>query len=466
MKPNIFREYDIRGIVGSEFIIDQSYQLGQAIGTFWQQKHPESTRAIVGMDGRTHSAPIKELIVQGLVDMGFDVIDVGVCPTPAVYFAVNQLHIPTAMIITASHNPKEYNGIKPWGCWGAQIQAIRKLYEETTSPKMAARKGSINYYNIIDEYVDYLAQHFKHLHNAPIKAIIDCGNGSAGTVMPALLKKMGWDQVQLLFAQVDGTFPNHEADPTVPENMTHVAQALAQDPTLEIGLGLDGDCDRMNPMTRGGYLVPGDKMLALFAKKVLTQHPGAAVVCDIKSSAGLLDALTSWGGKACIAPSGHAYIKKAMAEHEGILGGELSCHFFFRDRYFGYDDGIYAILRTIELLQESRQSLDQLLTQVPHKVSSPEFRIPCKDDTQKFLIVNHLVQILSARPHKEIITIDGIRAHMDYGWGLIRASNTQPVLCLRFESDTDEGLRQIKQDFLTPLITYFNEQYLRDVIGL
>lgn len=465
MKASIFREYDIRGIVGDELPIEKTYDLARAIATYMVQKHPESFRFIVGRDGRTHSPLIHQNVVAALCDMGFDVIDIGVCPTPAVYFAVQRLHIPTAFAITASHNPKEYNGIKMWNIWGHQIQAIRKIYEEKSfRPADAGKVGVVHSYNIIDDYIDYLANHFQHLQNLDINAIFDCGNGSGGTVMPALIKKMNWKNVKLLFAEVDGLFPNHEADPTVPENMRDVAQALRDNPQLEIGLGLDGDCDRMNPMTKEGELVSGDKMLALFAQKILLKHPHATIVCDIKSSSGLLDALNLWGAKVCIAPSGHSIIKNAMAQTNALLGGELSCHFFFHDRYFGYDDGIYAALRTLELLHESNQTLSMLLNVIPQKVSSPEIRIACDSDADKTKIVEEIKQVFAARRDLELITIDGIRAQMDYGWGLVRASNTQPAISLRFESDTAEGLAHVKTDFYQILAPYFDEKLLKEKI--
>ncbi len=466
MKMNIFREYDIRGIVGSELPIDQTYELGKAIATFLTIKHPGNTRIIIGRDGRTHSSAIQKNIMQAFYDLGFDVIDVGLCPTPAVYFAVQHLHLPTALIITASHNPKEYNGVKIWGAWGQQVQTIRKIYEDQSFIAPISKQGSIQSYDIIEEYINYLAKHFTHLKNIDIHAIIDCGNGAGGTVLPRLIQKMNWPNVKLLFADVDGNFPNHEADPTVPENMTFVADALQSNPQLEVGLGLDGDCDRMNPMTKQGVLVPGDKMLALFAQHILSTNPGAAVVCDIKSSIGLLDAVKQAGGKPCISPSGHALIKKAMAEHHAVVAGELSCHFFFHDRYFGYDDGIYAAFRTIELLHQSGKTLDELLHVIPSKVSSPEFRIACKSDAEKTTIVDHVKQVFTARKDIELITIDGVRAHLSYGWGLVRASNTQPAISLRFESDSSEGLIRIKKEFYELLVPYFDQQTLKEKIEL
>jgi len=466
MKSNIFREYDIRGIVGEELFVENAYDLAKAIVTYLSAKHPESRQFIVGRDGRPHSPAIHQAFVDAILDLGFDVVDIGICPTPTVYFAVHHLKTPTALIITASHNPKEYNGIKMWGVWGSQIQAIKKIYEEKTFASIATTKGNYTTAPTLNDYIDYLVNHFAHLKDLPIRAIVDCGNGTGGTVMPELIKRMNWPNVKLLFETVDGTFPYHEADPTVPENMTYVKEALEQDPMLEVGLGLDGDCDRMNPMTASGLLVPGDHMLALYAQQILLNHPGAKVVCDIKSSGGLIDLMAQLGGKAILAPSGYSFIKQAMAQHGALLGGELSCHFTFNDRYLGYDDGIYAGLRTIEILHQTGKSLDELLTIIPHKISSPEIRLACSSDAQKATIVTHVTGILAARTDLDLITIDGIRAQMSYGWGLVRASNTQPVICLRFESDTTAGLTRIKEEFFQALTPFFDNDLLRRKIEL
>lgn len=468
MKDNIFREYDIRGIVGKDLLLDCVYDLGRAIATFLIGKHEQNRRVIIARDGRSHSLGIQQDIIRALNDSGFEIVDIGLCPSPAAYFAVYHLHIPAALVITASHNPKEYNGIKIWGAWGEQIQDIKRIYRERSFvPLETETQKAVNFYPIVDDYISYLVRHFSHLHQLEVNAVIDCGNGAAGVVLPLLIEEMKWSNVKLLFADVDGTFPNHEADPTVPENMQDVARELATDQSFKVGMGLDGDCDRMNPMTSDGYLVPGDKLLALFSKKVLANNLHAAVVCDIKSSAGPMEAMRKWGAKVCLAPSGHSLIKKAMAEHHALLAGELSCHFFFHDRYFGYDDGIYALLRTVELLHENQCSLQDLLQSIPARVSSPEIRIACNSDDEKRVIVETVRQVFASRTDlKDLISIDGMRAQTSYGWGLIRASNTQPVICLRFESDTKEGLQHIKQDFYTPLAGYFDAQELKEKIDL
>lgn len=466
MQLNIFREYDIRGIVGSELVIEECYDLARAIVTYLRAKNPTLTTVIVGRDGRLHSTAIWQQIVAGITQLGYDVIDIGVCPTPAAYFAVHHLGIQNMLMITASHNPGEYNGIKLWDLAGPHIRAIRDLFAAKTFIAPIGAPGSITNYPILPHYLDCLEEKFSHLKGIAVNAIFDCGNGAAGTMIADLIARMGWQNTELLYEAVDGTFPNHEPDPTVAEHMNVLASMLRVSDTYTLGIGFDGDCDRMNPMTHTGHLVPGDHMLALFAKSVLATHPNAAVVCDIKSSGSLIDVLKSLGAVPCIAASGHANIKSVIKENHAMLGGELSCHFFFHDRYFGFDDGIYAALRTIEMVHQAGTTLEALLQSIPHKVSSPEIRIACAAHGDNLAIVESIKQIFAARTDLELITIDGIRAHMDYGWGLLRASNTQPVISLRFESDSAAGLKRVKEEFFLLLTPYFDEHLLRTKIEL
>ncbi|MCK4517198.1 phosphomannomutase/phosphoglucomutase [Candidatus Babeliales bacterium] len=510
MKDNIFREYDIRGIVGDELPIEQTKDLGTAIFTYFLQQIPNLKQIVVAMDGRTHSPEIKNNIIDAATELGLDVLDIGVCPTPTFYFALFNSPASSGMIITASHNPKEYNGIKicleTKSVWGKQIQEIKDIYREIrsnlsihpTPPNGSAwhsrrteitakaiadkqdkrallfprssrvmpqasyreiRTGIATSHDTLSAYISWLSNHFKHLKNSNINAIIDCANGTAGTVFPRLIKSMGWNNVKLLFEEVDGTFPNHEADPTKPKNMISVGKFLEKNKTCDLGIGLDGDCDRMSPMTKTGYLVPGDKLLALYSKKILEKKPNATVVFDIKSSSALSQAIESWGGKPHVAPSGHSIIKQHLREQNAVLAGELSCHFFFNDRYFGYDDGIYATLRLFELLQESPESFDAMLEKLPKKINSPEYRIACSEQEKKS-IVDHVKSVFATRTDASLLTIDGIKAETSYGWGLIRASNTQPVVCLRFESDSKDGLDRIQGDFTSALTKYFDRKTL------
>jgi len=470
MKSQIFREYDIRGIIGKELEIEETYNLAKAIITYYKQQNPSLETIIVGRDGRNHSLPIQQEIIKATIECGINVIDIGLSPTPALYFSLFTLPIHTGMIVTASHNPKEYNGIKiclnKRSVWGKQIQEIRNICESKKFyENISEKKGTIKNYDILTDYINWLADHFKHLHNLSIKTVIDCGNGTAGTVFARLIAKMNWSDVKLLFEKVDGNFSNHPADPTNIKNMQDVASELKNNPNLKLGIGLDGDCDRMDPMTKSGYLVPGDQLLAVYSQRVLKDFPDATIVFDIKSSSSLIDLLRSLGAKDHICPSGHSLVKEAMLVNNAKLAGELSCHFFFNDRYFGYDDGIYAALRLFEILHETAKDLEELINIFPNKHRSPEIRIPCTESSKKEIVEN-VKNIFAARKDSNMITIDGIRAQVDYGWGLIRASNTQPVICLRFESDTKDGLQKIKTDFYQALKPYFEEKELKEQIEL
>ncbi len=466
MKDTVFREYDIRGKVDGELCIDDMYQLGLAIAYFFKTQDPTLTSIAIGMDGRTHSPIIKDEISRAFIDSGIDVIFIGTCTTPVLYFALYNLPVDGGLMITASHNPKEYNGIKlclgKVSVWGLQVQEIKTLFKAHKKIE-TSQKGTIKDHPLIPTYIDWLVDHFADLKNMKLSAVVDCGNGAAGTVLPELIKRMGWQHVSLLYEEVDGTYPNHEAHPTEIENMRDVQKVL-EDTDIEIGIGLDGDCDRMVPMTKSGFLVPGDQLLALFSREMLKKHPGAGVVFGVKSSQGLIDLLTMWGAQPWMSPTGHAIIKDQMRKHGALLGGELSCHFFFNDEYFGYDDGIYAMMRLFDMLIKSGQSLDQLLTVFPKKISTPEYLIPC-DDNCKSAIADEIKKSFLQEKDAQLITIDGVRAVFDYGWGIVRASNTSPKLTVRFESDSQEGLRRIKELFIEKLSPFFDRTTLQRIFA-
>lgn len=466
MKLNVFREYDIRGIVGSELQLETMNKLAAAIITFLKQHYPLTTSILIARDARVHSQPIHDIFVTTALNLGFNIVDLGVVPTPLMYFAVHTLGNPAAICITASHNPKEYNGIKIWGVAGALIQEIKNIFISEKFIEPTGKKGFLSSVDVVSAYCKYIKDRFPMLIGKDVNAVMDLGNGAACTIVPRLVNEMNLGNVEFIFDELDGTFPNHEPDPTVAEHMHVLAEKLRADSTKKVGLGFDGDCDRMNPMTLQGKLIAGDHLLALYADEVLKNHPGAGVVCDIKSSGALIDVVKKNGGTAIISPSGHSHIKRAMKEHNAALGGELSCHFFFNDTFFGFDDGIYAAFRLLQILEYSGKTVDQLIDAIPQKVSSPEYRIQCSSDEQKVAIVEHVRGILDAYPELELVTIDGIRAHMPEGWGLVRASNTQPVICLRFESDNKDGLEKIKTFFAGMLTPYFSHEELRSHIGL
>lgn len=468
MQDVIFREYDIRGKVGTELIIEDAYDLACAIAYFLVHKNPSVKTVAVAMDGRTHSPAICNEVTRALQDSGLNVLFVGMCPTPALYFALRMLPVQAGLMVTASHNPAEYNGMKVClgtaSVWGKDIQEIKHLFKDRQKVVTTTR-GTYTEQLIIPRYVAWLADHFAHLKHMKLSAVVDCGNGAGGMVMPQLIQAMEWKHVQLLYQEVDGTYPNHEADPTIEKNMRDVKNILATTDTC-VGIGLDGDCDRMAPMAKSGFLVPGDQLLALYAQAVVHEHPGAAVVFDVKVSSGVIELLEKMGAMPCMSPAGHSIIKEQMKLHHALLGGELSCHFFFADRYFGYDDAFYAMMRLFELLVQSGKSLDELLGAIPKKVSSPEYRVKCPED-KKVPIVAAVKDLFAKRDDAKLITIDGVRATLPYGWGLVRVSNTQPALTIRFESDSQQGLQQVKQDFYTALQPYFdNAAWLQEQLGL
>ena len=466
ISDSIFREYDIRGIVGQELPIEATYDLAHAMVAYFYQHNPSLRTIAVAMDGRTHSAAIKEQVCAAITDAGINVIFLGTCPTPAMYFSQHTTNADAGIMITASHNPKEYNGFKlclnKESVSGNQIREIRTLYKNKARIT-EKNKGTVSDQPIHKAYITWLVDQFAALKGLEMPMVMDCGNGVAGTIIPDLMRALGWKNVTILFPEIDGTYPHHDADPTIEKNMADVKKVLATT-DCQLGLGFDGDADRVGAMTKEGYLIPGDKLLALLAKPIIHTHEGATVVCDVTSSSALLDVIKCWGGRCCMVPTGHASIKAAMKKEHALIGGELSCHFTFADRYFGFDDGIYAALRLIEYIHTSKQTLSDLVNVFPQIYSSPSIRIPydCSHVTE---MISSIRTYFEKQSDATILAIDGIRVTTPYGWGLIRPSNTQPVISLRFESNTENGLKKIKKDFAQLLAPYFDEGTLKQYLG-
>jgi phosphomannomutase/phosphoglucomutase len=470
MQDSIFREYDIRGKVGSELKLEEVEKLGHAIAYFFYEQNPLTKKVLVGMDARSSSPEIKESLCRALQESGLNVTFIDVCPSPVLYFGLFTLDVDAGLMITASHNPPEYNGIKlaldKKFIWGDQIRYIGSLYEQ--GKKVSGKsKGTFATHDLISEYITWMVNHFPLLKNKTVSAAIDLGNGTGGTVVPRLAKEFGWENYALFCVEPRGEPERHEADPVIERNMICVKEALVRDAAnaaphhdrMQVGIGLDGDCDRMAAMTHKGMLVFGDRLLSVFAQQVLAQNPGCAIVFDIKASSGLIELIKRWGGKPVMSPSGHAIIKDAMEKSHALLGGELSCHFFFHDRYFGYDDGIYALLRLLEIIISSGKSLDELIAIFPKKISSSEIRLACAED-KKQEIIAQIKKYFSSRKDAQLIMIDGVRAQLPYGWGLVRASNTQPVLSIRFEADNEENLKKIIAEFIQAFGSYYDHQML------
>jgi phosphomannomutase / phosphoglucomutase len=468
MNPVIFRQYDIRGIVGVDLFVETTYDLACAICSFFYKKNENLKTIIVGMDVRTHSPALYTELVRAFRDSGYDVIDLGVCTTPMLYFATQQAHCVGGVMITASHNPKEYNGFKivlgSDAIWGAPIQEIKKLYLERASVA-AAEQGSHTRYDIGDNYCAWLLQQFPALQNSQMRLAFDCANGATSVIMPKLVEEFGWRNAQLLYAEPDGTFPNHPADPIEMHNM-HDLWHRMQHHTITLGIGFDGDGDRMDALDETGFLVPGDQLLAIFTRAIAQEKKkNISMVCDITASAGVVQYAQQHGVSVVMAPCGIGSIKQHMREHNAPIGGELSCHFIFNDeRGLGFDDGIYAALRLLEIIVKSGQSLAALRAELPLCVSSPQYRIACKEESKKKL-VQSVMESFQQRSDVSLITIDGARVTFPYGWGLVRPSNTLPVMVFRFEASDAARLAQLKKEF-ADLLAAPLESDLHTLFGL
>lgn len=461
MKDTIFRTYDIRGKVGIDFVLDEVYALGRALAAYLIKRHGALRTIILGMDGRTHSPQIKEDLTKAFLESGIDVIFIGVCPTPLVYFALQKGHGDAGVMITASHNGPEYNGLKIC-CgndviWGDELSELRRWYRLKKSTT-AQIFGEYSELYLHETYVDWICEHFAHLRGMKYSLVIDCGNGATGTLIPRIVQKMGWEDTYILYAEVDGTCPHHEADPVIEENMHDVKKILTTT-NAQIGIGFDGDGDRMCAMTKSGILLSGDQLLALLSKPVTIKHPGCSIIYDAKSSSIVPALLTQWGARPHMSPAGHSIIKAEIKKHQALLAGELSCHFFFNDRYFGYDDGIYAALRLCEVIELSGKTLDELFAELPKTYATSEVRIAC-DDELKDEVVASLTAFFTHVPDTELSLLDGVRITWAYGWCIVRASRTQPVLSVRCEADTAENLERIKGVLYDFLLSYFNEDAL------
>lgn len=454
MKPSVFKKYDIRGKVFQELMLEHMYDLGRALAVYIVSVFPAARRVVIGMDGRAHSAAIKESLTLALIDSGLDVIFLGECPTPVVYFAQQIVSADAGIMITASHNGPEYNGLKitinQESVWGKGIERIKHLFEDRAQITSACR-GLYSDYDAHTLYLDWLVQHFSHLIGMSLPLVIDCGHGMAATIMPELIERFEWKHVELLYATVEPHFPQHLPDPTRVENMQELIKRVQSRGALA-GIGFDGDADRMAVITHNGKLVSGDLMLALFAESIIHQHPHAAVVFDVKCSALLETLITGWGGRPCMTATGHSLVKAELKKQQALFAGELSGHFFFNDRYFGYDDGIYAALRLIELLLFTAKDVEELLVRWPSWYATPELRLEI-ESTQAQQLIEDLHDYYT-KQGAAINTLDGIRVSLPYGTCIARHSHTEPVICVRWESETKAGFAQLSQEIESFLVRF------------
>lgn len=459
-----FRQYDIRGKVDQELPIDECYRLACALATYILEQHPQAKKIIIARDGRTHSPAIHRQVVQAFFDAGFVVHDTGVCPTPVMYFALHTHDYDAGVMITASHNGPEYNGLKiclkKQSVWGPEIQKVYALYLQRAKPTVSAGVSRYQRVNIQQEYVMYMAEHFADLRNYGTSIVFDCGNGAVGAILRDVIDAVGLLHTTIICEEVDGTYPHHPANPVEPENMQMAYQELVEQ-SADLAVGFDGDGDRMAVMTREGELLGGDRLLALFARDILHDRKGP-IVYDGKCSLIVAETVERCGAQAIRSPSGHSIIKTAMHTHKALLGGELSCHFFFADSYFGFDDGIYACLRLLRILLKTGKSLAVLVAEFPLTYSTPELLITCAEE-QKKDVMQKVQDYFIAQPALTLCYDDGVRFEHQDGWGLIRASNTQAALCVRCESRTQQGLTELKKWVYTVLSENFSDTELKNL---
>jgi len=437
MDAKAFREYDIRGIVGSQITEADVTRLGRAFGTYMARQG--KSRVTLGRDVRPSSGLFREALLEGLLSTGLQVTDLGVCPTPVFYFSIRHLSTEGGIMITASHNPPEYNGFKicngPDTIFGPEIQRIRQIMDDGD---FARGQGSLDSYSIVAPY-------HKHILNdiqlaRPLRIGVDAANAVGGPVAVPLFRQLGCE-VHDLYCEPDGTFPNHEPDPTVLENLQDLI-ALVRSEKLDVGVSYDGDCDRIGVVDDQGEVVFGDQLMIIFAREILSRRPGSTFISEVKCSKTLYEDIEKRGGRPIMWKTGHSLIKKKMKEVDAVLAGEMSGHMFFADRYFGFDDAIYASCRLLEILSKSDKTIAELLEGVPATVVTPEIRVDCPDEV-KFSLVEKVKEHF--REKYSIIDVDGVRVLFDHGWGLVRASNTQPALVLRFEADTAEQLNEYRE---------------------
>jgi len=440
LPPEIFKAYDIRGIVGKTLTAPVVESIGQAIGS--EARDRGRSAVVIGRDGR-HSGPeLAAALAAGLRKSGVDVIDVGQVATPMLYFAAHHFDTHSGVAVTGSHNPPEYNGLKIMvdgeTLAGAAIQALKTRIEQD---RLAHGAGALRTQSIREDYLKRIVSDIRLAR--PMRLVVDCGNGVAGATAPELYRRLGCEVTEL-FCDVDGSFPNHHPDPSRPENLADVQRALAQGKG-ELGLAFDGDGDRLGVVTRSGKIIYPDRQLMLFAADVLSRNPGAEVIFDVKSTRHLFQWIRSHGGRPVMWKTGHSFIKQKLKETGAPLAGEMSGHVFFKERWYGFDDALYAGARLLEILARERDP-GAVLEALPDAVSTPELHLKLAEG-ENYTLIDTLKARARFDGAQEIVTIDGLRVEYADGFGLARPSNTTPVVVLRFEADNEAALKRIQGDF-------------------
>ena len=439
VSPSIFRAYDIRGVVKTDLRPDVVELIGKAVGTLY----PDCTDVVVGRDGRLTSKELADKLIAGLRATGTNVIDIGEVPTPVLYYATHALETGSGLMVTGSHNPPEYNGIKmmmsEMTLFGDMIQDILSCIQ---TADFRTGRGELKQVDILNDYIDTITNEVRL--KRPMSIAIDCGNGVAGPAAIKLFAQMGC-QVKELFCDIDGNFPNHHPNPSEPENLADLINTVTNN-KLDLGLAFDGDGDRVGIVDEHGEVLWADRQMMLYAHDVLSRNPGAAIIFDVKSSRNLANFINNAGGKATMWKTGHSFIKNKMKETGALLAGEMSGHIFFKERWFGFDDGLYSAARMLEILATDNRPVSEIFNDLPNDVSTPEITVHLDNDGAQHEFIEKFIQ-QSNFTGAALSTIDGVRADFDYGWGLVRASNTTPSLVIRFEAESDEKLNQLKNDF-------------------
>ncbi len=443
--PEIFKAYDIRGIVDRTLTAEAAEGIGRGLATMGRAKGV--AKFVVGRDGRLSGPKLSHALARGLAAGGVDVIDIGVVATPMVYYATHLFATGSGVMVTGSHNPPEYNGLKMMvdgeTLAAETIQDLRRLVEKG---EFSHGNGKMETADVSGAYLERIASDVKLAR--PMTIAVDCGNGSPGAFAPKLFRRLGCEVIEL-FCEVDGTFPNHHPDPSKPENLEDLIAALART-DAEVGLAFDGDGDRLGVVTKTGRIIYPDRQLMLFAEEVLSRNPGAEIIFDVKCTRNLFPWIRKHGGRPLLWKTGHSLIKSKLRETGAPLAGEMSGHVFFKDRWYGFDDGLYAGARMLELLSRVPDAT-KLLESLPDSISTPELNIPLAAEGENHQLIAELQKSARFEGSTEINTIDGLRVEYPDGFGLMRASNTTPVIVLRFEADTDAALARIQGDFLKVL---------------
>lgn len=443
--PEIFKAYDIRGIVDQSLTPEIVKQIGQAIGS--EALEAGDSAVIVGRDGRLSGPDMVTALTEGITAAGCNAIDIGMVPTPLTYFATHHLGIGAAVSVTGSHNPPDYNGLKimvgTHTLAGERIQGLKHRIEAQT---VAHGAGQQSQEDVVPAYLQRVTEDIQL--DRPLRVVCDCGNGVAGMLAPRLLREIGCEVIEL-FSEVDGHFPNHHPDPSVPENLEDLIAAVREH-QADLGLAFDGDGDRLGVVTNTGKVVWPDRQMILFARDILSRHPGAEIIYDVKCTRLLPDAIAAAGGKPTMWKTGHSFIKAKLRESGAALGGEMSGHLFFKERWYGFDDALYAAARLCEVLAKTDDSADTVFSAIPDTVNTPELKLEMNEG-EHYQLIAELVAAADF-PDGTICDIDGIRVDFDDGFGLARASNTTPTVVMRFEGANESALKRIQDAFRRQLI--------------